>query len=647
MDGRVKTLRSNTRIALWGLVAIGALAALKTAAARWNAEALNRRVAIIMDWDELRSLSEETSTPLPELLRRFRDAGAQGVAIGEDTLGELEGFQAVTVEQPKEATGLPNEMVTRLRIPDDRLRDRVLNVLKRKWGIEADHSKTTVTIPVCWTELNSLTVGLPDDVVAAVRAANLQPVPRMTNFVSVDQLAVEWTAETMKADGAKLVIFGGDQVLGYPDLVKQTADALNNNGLLFGQVEFGKQKGEDDLARLLKGSLVRVHSINPTEMARMTEADAVDRFLRAAEERNIRALYVRMLPGAPNPPVESNVTYIRDIAGALESHRIELGPAHPYVPYDSTIPERAVMGLGVGAATLLALMYAWPASGGTLLLVLVLALLDVVLPAVSMGRKLVALQAAILMPILAFLVLRTSIDRRLARPDSVMNRSLTRSLLSSIPAFLCASSVSVVGALFVVGLLSNRFGSMHIVDFWGIKAQQAGAILAVAAIFYLDISSKGGIRAARERVQRRLAELWSQPTLLGGLVVFIVAMSVLVLLLARSGNDPGVGVSVWEMKFRVVLDRLMGVRPRTKELLIGHPALLLGIALMSTRRMKWGLPLLIVGAIGQVSIVNTFCHLHTPLLVSGLHVFNGLWTGLLVAFILAMVTDRFTPRRTA
>jgi len=646
VDGRVRTLRSNTRIALWGLVALGALAALKTARERWHAEAANRRVAIVMDWDETRALAEESGRPLPEVLRQFKSAGAQGIAIGEDTLGELEGFQAVTVEQPKHATGLPEEMSTRLRIPDDGLRDRVLNVMKRKWGIEADHAKTTVTIPVCWTELNSLTVGLPDDVVAAVRAAGLQPVPRVTNYTSVDQLALEWTAETMKADSAQLVIFGGDQVLGYPDLVKPTAEALNNNGLLFGQVEFGKQKGEDDLARLLKGSLVRVHSINPTEMARMSEGDAVDRFLRAAEERNIRAMYVRMLPGAPNPPVESNVTYVRDIARALESHRMELGPAHPYAAYDSSLPERCLMGLGIGAATLLALMYAWPAAGSTLMLVLLLAALDIVLPAASMGRKLVALQGAILMPVLAFLVLRTSIDRRMASLDSVMSTSLTRSLTRSILPFLCASSITALGALFVVGLMSSRLGSMHIVDFWGIKAQQAGAIIAVAAVFYLDISSKGGIRAARERVRRRLAELWAQPMLLGGLIVFIVALAVLALLLARSGNDPGVGVSAWEMKVRAVLDQHMGVRPRTKEFLIGHPALLLGIALMGMRRVKWGLPLLVVGAIGQVSIVNTFCHLHTPLLVSGLHVFNGLWTGLLVAFLVAIVIDRFTVRRT-
>ncbi|HEY3411419.1 MAG TPA: DUF5693 family protein [Armatimonadota bacterium] len=634
------------RLVLWLMVAVGTLAAMKTAAARWHAEAANRRVAIILDWDEMRLLSEETNTPLPDVLKRFRAQGAEGVAIGEQTLGELEGFQRVEVLPPRIGGAAPSEMVTRLKFSDDALRDRVLTVIKNKWGQEVDRGRT-VTVHASWTELYSLTVGLPDDVVAAVKAAGLQPVPRVTNFLAPDQFGVQWALDSAKAEGAGIVIFGGDQVLGYPSLVKQTAEALTSNGLLFGQVEFGKQKGEEELARALNGSVVRVHSINPTEMARTTESDAVDRFLRAAEERNIRALYVRALPGAPWPAVESNVQYVRKIAEALRSHGLVTGSPHPYLEYGGSAVERAMMGMGVGAATLLALLYAWPAVGGTLALVLLLALLDVVLPFSGSGSKLVALQGALLMPVLAFLVLRASLDRRMAETESVMANSLLRSVLRAAPAFLCASSLSALGAVFVVGLLSSRLGSMKIVEFSGIKAQQGGAIVLIAAMFYLDISSRGGLRAARERVRRRVAEIWAQPLVLGGFIIFVVAMAALAMLLARSGNDPGVGVSGAELQFRALLEKLMGVRPRTKEFLIGHPALLLGIALMSMRRVRWGLPLLIVGAIGQVSIVNTFCHLHTPLQVSVLRVFNGLWTGFIVALLIAWISDRFRAPKAA
>jgi hypothetical protein len=115
------------------------------------------------------------------------------------------------------------------------------------------------------------------------------------------------------------------------------------------------------------------------------------------------------------------------------------------------------------------------------------------------------------------------------------------------------------------------------------------------------------------------------------------------LLLARTGNDPGVGVSGTEMSVRNLLDRYL-VRPRTKEFLIGHPALLATLLLSAGRpRRSRFIPFALLGAIGQVSMVNSFCHLHTPLLMALVRTFNGLWLGVLVGFVLAWVTGRWLP----
>ena len=110
-----------------------------------------------------------------------------------------------------------------------------------------------------------------------------------------------------------------------------------------------------------------------------------------------------------------------------------------------------------------------------------------------------------------------------------------------------------------------------------------------------------------------------RPLLAGEVVVGFVALVALALFVARSGNDPGVGVSATELKTRALLDKYLYVRPRTKEFGLGHPALLLGLAAAASRRFpQWVLPLLVIGAIGQSSLMDTFCHLHTPLLVSAL-----------------------------
>jgi hypothetical protein len=657
-------LRAKTRLVLWVLVGVGILPALWVASKRWKVEAANHRVEIVLDWEEVRSLADETGAPVDQVLRRFYQAGARGVAINEDTLGEMQTIGAVEVAPEPASTGrrrsrrsapvlsegLPAEMTTVLRIPNGALRARLEAALKLKWRVTPSISDEDVTVRAAWPELSGLGVGFADDVIALVRGAHMEPVLRPANFLGANPESIRGQAESLKMAGGRLIVFGGDQVLGYPGSVKETADILTANGLVYGQIELGKQKGEENLAAALKGEFVRVHSINPVEMSRMGPSDAVDRFVRAAQERNIRCLYVRLLPGAPVPPVNANVQYINQIANALTDDRpsMTLNFAVPFTPYESKAAMRCLMGLGVAAATLLVATYVWPVSGLPMVALLLLGVLDVALPLKDIGRQIVALQGALLMPVLAFAVLRDALDRRYGARDGagqpLPKGALWRAVLRQIPAYLSMSAISVIGALFVVGLLSSVQGSVKVTEFRGIKLQQAGAILIVLLIFALDISSRGGLRAAKARVQRRAVEIWNQPLMVGGLLAAIVGLAAFAFLLARSGNDPGVGVSSVELRVRAILDHLLVVRPRTKDFLIGNPALLLGIALVSLRRPKWGIPLLVIGAIGQVSIVNTFCHFHTPLMISVLHVFNGLWTGVLVALVYAFVADRMQSR---
>jgi membrane protein DedA with SNARE-associated domain len=80
------------------------------------------------------------------------------------------------------------------------------------------------------------------------------------------------------------------------------------------------------------------------------------------------------------------------------------------------------------------------------------------------------------------------------------------------------------------------------------------------------------------------------------------------------------------------MDNILGVRPRTKEFALGHPLMLL-LCYLGYRNNRF-LPILLLGAIGQVSLVNTFAHIHTPLLVSALRTVNGLWLGIIIGLIL-------------
>jgi hypothetical protein len=83
-------------------------------------------------------------------------------------------------------------------------------------------------------------------------------------------------------------------------------------------------------------------------------------------------------------------------------------------------------------------------------------------------------------------------------------------------------------------------------------------------------------------------------------------------LLLRSDNTGA--ASDLELVFRQQLEDLFYVRPRTKEFLIGFPALLLGVVLAWRSPHAWWL--YAVGAIGTAGAIDSFSHFHTPLLVS-------------------------------
>jgi hypothetical protein len=116
-------------------------------------------------------------------------------------------------------------------------------------------------------------------------------------------------------------------------------------------------------------------------------------------------------------------------------------------------------------------------------------------------------------------------------------------------------------------------------------------------------------------------------------VLWIVAIGILgaagLYYLTRTGNAGQ--VSDFELQLRSILENTFGVRPRTKEFLLGHPLFLLGIFL--ALRYRWAMVLLIPGTIAQLSIVDTFAHIHTPLLLSIIRILLGIGLGALIGLV--------------
>jgi hypothetical protein len=111
------------------------------------------------------------------------------------------------------------------------------------------------------------------------------------------------------------------------------------------------------------------------------------------------------------------------------------------------------------------------------------------------------------------------------------------------------------------------------------------------------------------------------------LLAALLAIGIAAIMLARSGNYSA-GWMHPDSGLRSSLENILVIRPRTKELLIGQPLLYLGFAL--------GSPLLtLLGFVGQISIVNTFMHAHSPIAVSIIRTIYGQALGLLAGIAIS------------
>jgi len=146
----------------------------------------------------------------------------------------------------------------------------------------------------------------------------------------------------------------------------------------------------------------------------------------------------------------------------------------------------------------------------------------------------------------------------------------------------------------------------------------------------------------------REAWAWSEhPLLLRYAIAAIIVGVAAVVLLARSGNF-GLPLLCIEERLRTLAEQWLVVRPRTKEYLIGHPALMLAAAAAVMGWRAWVLPLAAVGVIGQAGIINSFSHLHTPLLYTLWRTGNALAVGSVLGlagiWIVGAVAARVGPR---
>ena len=140
------------------------------------------------------------------------------------------------------------------------------------------------------------------------------------------------------------------------------------------------------------------------------------------------------------------------------------------------------------------------------------------------------------------------------------------------------------------------------------------------------------LRKPGEGMLKSILRLAVSPVLMWHAVAAALVAAVGLVYIVRTGNTSSLAVSPSSMEqaMRALLERVLTARPRTKEFLIGHPAFLATTALLVTDGRPLVLAASAAAMIGQVSMVNTFAHLHTPIYLTVVRTLTGLTLGALI-----------------
>ncbi|MGH7727410.1 MAG: DUF5693 family protein [Vulcanimicrobiaceae bacterium] len=656
------------RLALSALLVIGLLASLYVALVREGKERAARRVEIAMDETDFADFARSNGYDQERLLIALRRAGLTSLAVSEQLGGDVNASPGAAVysgqnliDQAK-LTGLAEPTLARLarrgalsardlylivRDPSDVT--RFLVELRAHVGAHAVRvvrpaRPTIIAVRTQLDYFNALGLGLPAGPLALARTVHLYLDPRIQNDERYGPTAIAriFRAVERHERPATMIFFGQrNEVLGYPDHLADAAAAFDRSGLNFGAIEVYSdsqiQRGTEGLARLAIARTTRVQAISKLELDKLKPEEIVARYLLGVRERNIRVVYLRpYLHGVAGGSLEAtNVAIVRAIADGLRARGFLLGRASPIAGFRFNPLLIGLVSLAVPAIYVL-LFEAFGLRRPRLVYALVALDLALLGAGYLVGgdlavRKLLALFAAIGFAVMGVVAIPRAFT-------SAPPASYGGALLAGLRTLGLATAFALGGALVVVGLLSVPLLMEEIERFEGVKLVFAVPPL-VAFLLYVYTR-----RFGREPPQ--FGASLRSPIRLGALVALIVIALGAVVYISRTGNQSDIAPTPFELALRSDLAAVLGVRPRFKEFLIGFPLMMLLPALRLERKRVAGWAFAIGIAIGTSDVVDTFSHLHTPLEVSLLRVFNGAVIGIVLG-ALAIALYRLIEARLA
>ena len=536
-------------------------------------------------------------------------------------------------------------------------------------------------------KLLNLRLGIWPDITALLEEHGYQIVPRTETMKGMNGTRfAQAYIEVLEHYASPYFMNNGDELVGYEDdeSLELLTQYLNESGASVAMMEQNDQSqnlvwpGVEELLDNTGYRGVRVFNEWAYIQNRYQYCgyegpeEITNTFFRAIAERNCKIIFLKMIL-EPDTDVswdadEKKWVYITDPADYeqmltdLDARLEPLGYTHATVPaMELKAPSMALKVLqGIGTAALIVILldlffFIGKRWRTILFAVGALGLAGLAVLKPSMFRLILSMSGGIVMPSLAAVGLcRVLLEKRRSEPQIKFGKLLGFTLGTAIATILTA----FCGSLLASSALSQLSYILEIDLYRGVKLMQlipiALFMLAYLLVYAYEetgareaVLAHAGQRGEKNRVKRFNAyfgELMQTPMKLGWfLAIVVIAVAAVFMLLVfayymyRTGNSTT--TSARELAFRNFLENALIARPRTKEMIVGWPMLMLFIWSLR-RRMKF-LPMIFGTGmtIGLVSVVNTFLHIRTPFLLSLLRTGWGILFGLLIGTAVVIVAE--------
>jgi len=686
-----------TKKILIGIIAISFLISCYTVLHRYRAEERNSHVEIAIDMTEFQDLSGELGIKFEEITKELKYSGATSIGVQEATLKDLKdrgyiaymslgdfmmgsytmgtvipGSNELQAKYREEianrinSKGLNNRAFNYSMIiltPYKDVSDFLRNSLSERMKIEPTIQLGNQYVIITKQKLKNMEeTGLgffEKDLEYAKKLGFMNVIPRMQNFQGITQKQIDKKIAQIKKIGASTVIFAGENVLGYnadeenhKDIIHYAAQKFKQSGLVAAIIE---KPADEDVDKGQRGIRIfsseseytssKVFSVEYDKQKRLKPKDILDQWARAIAERNARIIYVKPFWNTDKESIQvlkdtsdtvSQLSKRINAMGLIRKTVVGLNDVKP------SYFERLIIIIGIIAGLLLLLLAFFDineyiisgllivGSFGTAAVLYSTVLFNIF---GDLGIKAAALVCAIVFPSLGVWYLIAQYKKY---SEIEENPKLNVIIRRSAVMLVAAAIIAGVGGTMIAGLLAESKYMLKLDIFRGVKI----AFVSPMILFLLLYIKHIGIYSDKDEkplgISLQLKKIFNTSVTIKYALAGLVVLSMVGILLLRSGNAPAAMASALELRFRAILENIFVARPRSKEL-IAFPLLMFLTYAYVNKNKTLAFLSLFAGVVGLADIVNSFSHIRMSVLMAILSTSYSVVFGIIIGIILLLL----------